>query len=333
MSMQRESHLPARPVGPVTSADVARAAGVSRGAVSQILNGRGDRFAPATRERVLETAARLDYQPSLAGRALARGTSDVVVAVVPYTTFGGHLQDMLDVMTSELARRGFTLVTRFSADDVPAFERFLAALQPAAVLAMAQLDPALHELLAARGIPLVASEGSAPTERAQNSVIGDLQATHLIERGYRRLGYARLTDSRDNVYGDSRVVGFRQACDRAGVDAPVVIDLALDDRDAGQLLRAAGAPGIAFGCYNDDVALALIARACDSGWTVPKDVAVIGVDNSPLSRALTPRLTTIGYDPSAIAQSLVAVTLMSLGVSPEHTPTAPEFFLVPGQTA
>lgn len=316
----------------VTSADVARAAGVSRGAVSQILNGRGQRFAETTRQRVVDTAARLEYQPSLAGRALARGTSDVVVAVVPNTTFGGHLQDMLDVMTSELAQRGYTLVTRFSADDVGAFDRFLVTLQPAAVVSMAHLAPELVEVLQRRGVPMAASAAPTSADQDYNAIIGALQAQHLIDRGHRRLAYVRLSDSRENVYGDARLAGFRTASSEAGLELPPVFDVTVDDRGAGRVLREAGAPGVALGCYNDDLALALIARAHESGWAVPGDVALIGTDNSLLARALTPRLTTISYDPRAFARGLAGMTLQTLGHDDASLAARPDFAVVVGET-
>lgn len=55
----------------VTSADVAREAGVSRATVSYVLNDRPGRSIPeATRERVRTAAARLDYVPDQRARAL-----------------------------------------------------------------------------------------------------------------------------------------------------------------------------------------------------------------------------------------------------------------------
>ena len=70
----------------VTSADVARHAGVSRSTVSQILNGHERRFPARTRDRVQAAASELGYQPSAAGRALVRGASDIVVALIPDMT-------------------------------------------------------------------------------------------------------------------------------------------------------------------------------------------------------------------------------------------------------
>ena len=104
-----------------TSEDVAKRAGVSRATVSQILNGRGQRFASATRERVTQAAAELEYLPSSAGRTLALGSSDIVIAVIPNTTFGGNLQDIFEAATEELGARGLTLLLHLSTRlDCPA---------------------------------------------------------------------------------------------------------------------------------------------------------------------------------------------------------------------
>ena len=74
--------MPRRP----TSADVASAAGVSRTTVSFVLNGRSDVKIPtATRIRVIEAAARLDYHPHAPARQLAGGRSHVIALVLRQT--------------------------------------------------------------------------------------------------------------------------------------------------------------------------------------------------------------------------------------------------------
>ena len=68
----------------VTSADVARESGVSRTTVSYVLNGTpGTSISDATRQRVLEAAARLGYAPSAAARTLRSGRSDLVLCLLP----------------------------------------------------------------------------------------------------------------------------------------------------------------------------------------------------------------------------------------------------------
>jgi DNA-binding LacI/PurR family transcriptional regulator len=65
-----------------TSAQVASHAGVSRSTVSQIFNGHDHLFAEETVAKVRASALDLGYRPSVAGRTLVRGTSDIVITLV-----------------------------------------------------------------------------------------------------------------------------------------------------------------------------------------------------------------------------------------------------------
>ena len=65
-----------------TVREVAEAAGVSTGTVSHALNGTG-RVAAATRTRVAEAAAELDYRPDRRGRALRSGRTNTLALLLP----------------------------------------------------------------------------------------------------------------------------------------------------------------------------------------------------------------------------------------------------------
>ena len=86
-----------------TSADVASHAGLSRSTVSQILNGREHLFSADTIARVRASAAELGYRPSLAGRTLARGTSDIVITLLSNVTFNPRLRELVDTITASPA--------------------------------------------------------------------------------------------------------------------------------------------------------------------------------------------------------------------------------------
>jgi len=291
----------------ITSADVAREAGVSRAVVSQVLNGRGDRFTEDTRVRVREAVSALGYRPSAAGRALARGSSDVVVALIPDTTFGGNLQTVFDTLTEELAKRGLILVLRLSTPSISLLDQLVASLQPRAVLSLTSFSEAERELLTARGVDAI-DPGSA----SRNSIdreIGSLQARHLLARGHRRLGYAHLQDSRNDPFGTARELGFAAVARTHGLDAPIVVRLDIEPTSAGRALASLGRRGIAVGCYNDDVATALLSVAAAEGWSTPGELALIGMDATPLSRLTRPALTTIDFDMSGAARGAVAAIL------------------------
>ena len=295
---------------PITSADVARRAGVSRAVVSQVLNGRGDRFTEDTRTRVRQAVTALGYRPSAAGRALARGSSDVVVALIPDTTFGGNLQTVFDTLTEELAKRGLILVLRLSTPSTSLLDQLVASLQPRAVLSLTSFSEAERELLTARGVDAI-DPGSASRTDIDHE-IGSLQARHLVERGHRRLGYAHLQDSRNDPFGTARELGFAAVARARGLDAPTVVRLDVDPNSARHALASLGQRGIAVGCYNDDVATALLSAAGEEGWSTPGDLALIGMDATPLSRLTRPALTTIDFDMAGAARGAVAAILQNL---------------------
>lgn len=293
-----------------TSQDVADMAGVSRSTVSQILNGREGQFTAETRARVRQAVAELGYEPSAAGRTLAKGSSDIVIALIPDTTFGGNLQDIYGALTDELAGRGLTLVLRFPAHTAASLDRLVIGMKPRAVLSLTPLSDDDRRLLARRGVEAIDPESSSHPD--VNSEIGRLQARHLIERGYRRLAYAHLHDARSDAFGGPRERAFAEECRAHGVGEPRILALGINAGDAVAALDQLGRPGFAVGCYNDDVATALIHAASLRGWRVPDDLALIGMDHTPLSRLTTPPLTTMGYDTSLVTQATIQSILARL---------------------
>jgi DNA-binding LacI/PurR family transcriptional regulator len=297
-----------------TSEDVAKRAGVSRATVSQILNGRGQRFASATRERVAQAAEELEYQPSAAGRTLAMGSSDIVIAVVPNTTFGGNLQDIFQTATTELASRGLTLLLHLATDTTAPLDRVVTGMKPRAVISLTPFTPEERGLLRSRGVRAFDPMTAGPS-RDVNADIGAIQARHLIARGYRKLAFAHLQDARQGPFGQGREAGVRAECAAHRLPEPTIVRLGINVDDALAALDSLELPGVGVACYNDDVATALLAAAASRGWAVPRDLGLVGMDATPLSGVTIPPLTTIGYDLGAVAYNLITAALSGIGES------------------
>ncbi|MBO0982613.1 LacI family DNA-binding transcriptional regulator [Rathayibacter sp. SD072] len=314
------------------SEDVARLAGVSRGTVSQILNGRGERFSASTIERVRSAAVELDYQPSAAGRALAMGSSDFVIALIPNTTFGGNLQDIFGAATEQLADQGLTLVLRLATTTTEALGRLLTGMAPRAVLSLMPFSREERELLQRRGVR--AFEPHPGSEDQFDREIGRLQARHLIERGSTSLAVARLQDERQDPFGQGREEGVREECRRAGLPEPDVVRLGINLDEALTALDGLATPGVGIACYNDDLATCLLSAAKIRSFDVPAQIAIIGMDHTPLSQVTVPRLTTISYDVTAPAKNMIASFLSVLGETSalEDPVNALELELVVGGT-
>lgn len=319
----------------VTSADVARESGVSRTTVSYVLNARKDVvLTEATRQRVLETAARLGYTPSAAARALRSGRSDLVLCVLPDWTLGPALDTLLDHLTTALADHGLSVLVHIRHGARPLSELWR-AVTPCAVLGLSPFADADARAMRQAGIPVV---GTALDDDPQPDVfavpqasIGALQADHLVARGRRVVGYAAPHDDRLAAFADRRLAGVREACARHGLPAPLVATVDLDVEsaaDAVRAWRAGGVTGVA--AYNDEVALAVLAGVRAAGLDVPGDVAVIGVDDIPTARVATPALTTVWQAIDAQAEYLAAAVLAALGLA-DHPPARPSdvFHVVP----
>ncbi|GAA3860622.1 LacI family DNA-binding transcriptional regulator [Leifsonia kafniensis] len=302
-----------------TSRDVARSAGVSRSTVSEVLNGRGHKFSPATREKVEQAARDLGYQPSAAARSLVRGTSDLVIAFLPNTTFGGNLQNIFEQATDELAQHGLILVLRFSTPSADSFDRIISTLNPRAVLSYMPFTAQERQIMQARGV-----EGFDPTTSAdQGSVdynIGRMQARYLYDKGHRRLAFAHLIDSRQELFADSREEGVRDECRDRGLPEPVSLRLGIDRIEALAALDSLGDLPVAIACYNDDVAASIVSAAIIRGRQIPDNVAVVGMDNTPLSRVMVPRLSTIDYPVADAAHGTVAGIIAGITGDPVNSP-------------
>lgn len=321
---------------PVTSADIARAAEVSRTTVSYVLNDTpGASISEATRAHVLATAARLGYAPSAAARALRRGRSDLVVCVLPDWPAGPVVDTVLDRLTDALAERGLFLLVHHHRPDRPLRELWR-AVTPHVVVGLTHFPAEDLRALRQAGIPVVGAgdvdDGAHPgIDPGQQRGLGSLQAGHVADRGRRRLAIATTADARLAEFADARADGARAECDRRGLAAPptAVVDPA---RPATDVVRELAADGVdAVCCYNDEIALAVLAGAREAGVEVPGALAVIGLDDAPAAALSAPPLTTIAQPVAAQARHLAASVLAVLdGAPPPPEPTDPARVVVRG---
>jgi DNA-binding LacI/PurR family transcriptional regulator len=307
----------------VTSADVAREAGVSRATVSYVLNNVPHQKIPdATRQRILEAAARLGYAPSAAARALRSGRSDIVLCLLPDWPIGPTVGDLLQRLSASLAAESLTLLAHPHARGERPVSELWKAVNPAAVVAFEPFDEHEQAAMRAAGVELaVALFGRAGRGRLDFGIpaqrAGRLQAEHLAATGHRRLGYAFPDDERVRMFAEPRLDGVRQACIDLGLESPLVLPVPLDPAAAADAVfawRAAGVTGIC--AYNDDVALAVLAGLRTLGLTTPDDLAVVGVDDIPAARLAFPPLTTVTSGQSVVAEHLARSIVAALAGSP-----------------
>ena len=315
-----------------TSKDVAVAAGVSRSTVSQILNG-DDRFPEETRARVLEAAEALHYRPSRAGRALVTGLSDIIIVVVPNATYGPHLQDAVDRLTNATSGEGMSVVVRFANMQDDATLTSVLDLRPAAIVDFGVFSSEQRKRIEAFGTRVVPRQTPIPVDADPDPIdihVGRIQVRELLRTGPRRLVYAALDDKRLDPFGPPRLDGIEREARERGLDAPLTVRIPLDTDGATAALGAALAEDsvpLGICCYNDDVAIAVLAAARVLGLRVPADLALVGVDRTAVGQLITPRLSTVSVNQPLIMDTLVRDLAMLATRRPAPDPVPAELDL------
>ncbi|MVN88154.1 LacI family DNA-binding transcriptional regulator [Deinococcus sp. HMF7620] len=314
------------PATRATIDDIARAAGVSKGTVSRVLNGHST-VAERTRQRVQTVMAQLDYTPDPAARHLSWRTGRTLGLSLDRDDPLLHPYQVLfrRALESQTAPQGVQLV------DLRADLTRMARL-PSAVLVLHALDgdPRL-EYLKAQGVPAVLI-GHQPGAFwvAPDDVGGARLATQqLTAAGHRQLVYL---GSGPSQVAQDREYGCRDAARAAGATLHTIPS---DFSVLGgyRAVRRAWEGGLRFtGLFaqSDESAAGAVAALDDLGVRVPEAVSVVGFDGLPeLPIPLT--LTTVAQDIPRIAAT--ALTLVQEAIA--GRPPRGEFIpvqLIPGAT-
>jgi LacI family transcriptional regulator len=297
----------------VTLRDVAAAAGVSAGTASYALNG-SPLVRPATRERVLEAARRLDYVPdrnaarlrNRRSECIAVGYSSHTLAVGSGTFYGSVVRGITDVLEAH----GYSMrLVLLDGVGVPTsteggYRRPLHGLDVDGLLVMNWLDAALMQNLGALGAPLVAidASGAYPDVPAvDNDDRGGVESAidYLAGLGHRRIAF--LNGALDYPFEREALAGYLAVCERHGLLVePRLLrtsdySVASGRAAMSEVLRS-GSPPTAVFAVDDESAAGAMQAIANAGLRIPDDVSVVGMDDVPLAAALRPALTTVRID-------------------------------------
>jgi DNA-binding LacI/PurR family transcriptional regulator len=298
--------------------DVARLAGVSHQTVSRVLNGMPN-VRPATRQRVEQAIAQLNYSPSPAARSLVSRRTRTIGLIAPAVSDHGPTRIGMHFSIAARAAR-YSVDTVTTVDDDPggvraAIEGLLRRRVDA--IALIVMDIGVLEMVRELdlSVPVVAAASSArrsPLLVQIDQYRGARAAVrHLAELGHTRIahiaGPARAADAIE------RVRGWRDELADRGLPA---VDLVYGDWSAEAGYRLGKemdlGPGTAVFASNDLTALGLLSALRERGLSVPGDVSIVGFDDIPEAAYLYPPLTTVRQDFATLGELMLQKLLVTL---------------------
>ena len=319
MSTRNSSPAPGSGRGQrVTIADIARRAGVTSAAVSLAVNGRPG-VSAATRERIMDIARELDWEPSPAARALA-GAPVLTVGMVlarpaevlgNEAFFGAFTAGLQEVLSAQDYSLQMKMVESPEAEIETCRRWFAQRRVDGVVMVDLRVDdpriPALEEI----GQPALVVGGPGHHGSLPSVYVDDAQATnllvdHLASRGHSRI--ARVAGTAEFFHTAQRDRAFLGRCTELGIEGSLQ-DAGYGAQDAAVAtaeLLTATTPPTAIIFDSDEMALAGTHVLLESGVQVPEQIAVASYEDSALARTHRPAITAIGR--SAIEYGRLAAT-------------------------
>ncbi|MFC7795564.1 LacI family DNA-binding transcriptional regulator [Streptomyces cinereoruber] len=292
-----------------TANDVAKAAGVSRSAVSFAFNS-PEKLSVGTRDRILDVARQIGYVPNTLARMLKAGQTQSLGVLLP--------QNLARVMENPYYSRFLTGVGQVCDEQgytllltPPLRDSMLKAIPYAAVdgFIVCGLEHDRGEVaeLRRRGIPFVLVDSSAHEGVSSVDVDdegGAYEAVrHVLDLGHRRVTLLSIDPGPERAERGyrgplaRRMAGVRRALEEAGLTLEdiEIVEVPATRMDGFKATKRfmAERPATAIVTMSDILAFGAIDALHDMGLEVPRDVSVTGYDDLPDASWMRPRLTTV----------------------------------------
>ena len=285
----------------VTVRELAAAAGVSPSTVSRVFTA-PDQVKEPTRRRVLETAERLGYAPDPAARPLRSGTRTETLGLIVPDIANPFFPPIVKAMQARARQQGYTVLVADSdereADELETIEAISKKVDGLILWASTLPASRLRELAAELPLVLVNRQVPGIPEVHISLTAGTNQAAeHLRALGHQRCVFVNCSQPEH-----SRGKSIREAFDAHDLS---MVELGpYEPRfetgvHAATLVVAHQATAVI--AHNDLVALGVLHQLANLGIEVPRQVSVIGIDDTLLATTSTPALSTIRISPHQVA--------------------------------
>lgn len=350
----RSSNKPATGKLP-TQQMIARKAGVSREAVSQILGGKlADRYNEETQERVREIARQLNYHPNRTAQIMRKGRSNLI-GIVHYNSTGETARKTAAYLPQAVSAKGYDYLVidlQWTGGDMERVFKELvqARVEGVIVLAYAEIGftEAHLDILRQASIPVISLYGddglNVPLVCGNGQRSFAKMTRHLWNLGHRKI----IQPAENGMHRNTRerIAGF--CSEAAACEAPhylldlpdffqrwpdlsrkksVAITVRLDFKRYGhdfveanyqfgkQLFKEYPLPDAVLG-YNDRSAFGIFTAAWELGLKVPDDIALTGDDDDGFGKYPIYSLTTMRPDIEKSSNLAVDLLLKSLKGEP-----------------
>jgi LacI family transcriptional regulator len=317
---------------PVSIADVAKRASVSISTVSRVLN-RRELVNEKTRARVESAIEELGYRPNAFARGLMLRKSEIVGLVLP-DLHGEFYSEIIRGANLQARESGYNLVVSSAKDRDDSYSLLNAirqrSLLDGVAVMVSELTDRIQGVLADLRLPFVvlddeingAPHDSVLIEQRDGAIA---MMRHLIEQcGARRIIFVGGLET--NLDTIARFQAYRQvlAESELAFSASDVYYLDYQYETAYELAvqhaREWAGPGCCVFAANDEMAAGIVAAATGAGLSVPRDLGVVGFDDTRVACMTRPPLTTVRVPMAKMGAKAIELLCRRIA-EPQRPPT------------
>lgn len=297
----------------ITQQDIAKLAQVSQATVSRVVAG-DEKVEPSIRKRVADVMSENNYRPDVRARSLRGKKTGLIGLVIKRPPGGLSFDPFFARLTAEildyLSGREYhlcldTVLSEFGHEAI--YDEMLRTRRvDGLILVESETRDERIERLRADQFPFVLIGN--PLDRLVHSVdndnefAGHIAATHLVEGGYRKIGF--LAGRPGVTVSDDRIAGYSRAMSLAGA-APLVFhsDFGSDaaNKTAREVLASPDRPD-ALVVLDDFMAMGVVLAARAAHLRIPEDLGVVSFNDTPLCDLLECGLTSVSLNIAMIVQ-------------------------------
>lgn len=294
----------------MTSKEIAKICGISRGTVDRALNGRGG-ISQKTRDKVLQAIETYNYKPDHIAQSLVKGTT-MTIGIVLFDLHNRFFAQIVSVIEEEARKNGYfinlALSNKDSQREIDCINQLAHRKVSGIVLFSVNKGPEYDKYLASLNIPIV-TIGNRISERWPFVGIDDREAMKaatetLLRKEYKRILYFTRPVENVSINMDAqerRQKGYIDAMTEARRHVEIInvsSDKYVNTLDSYKLDKENKTAVL---CASDIYALDILNYFRQKNIRVPQDVGIMGFDNIDILKYVSPYLATVYYHIEDIA--------------------------------
>ena len=302
----------------VTIRDIAKHLNLSVATISRAFNGYTD-IAPATRQRIFDTAKELGYYPSDSARSLRRRQTNRFGILVPSNIdfMGEYFSELIRGVTIASAKADCNVMLYTTlTDEADKLQRICQAREVDGIILIS--SPQLVDsipLLKKKDMPYVII-GHPVDDPEVSYIVSDnfkgnlLAMRHLISLGHSRIAYIGRADQ--PWINKKRIAGYSEALSESNIPMDETLiknashGIHTGCEEMSSLLTMASPPSAVL-AFNDQIAVNALQVALSQGLSVPADLAIAGYNDIRSSLSTTPQLTSVRQPLPEMGQAAVEI--------------------------